>query len=86
MDASLKLEKRLKNVLQHPLVMKNKNVSRNGAERSVWTVLKTQSVNAIILHQTRIRNYILQNIYICDKKNDGPNYIGSDLGLFKIIY
>lgn len=48
--------------------MKNKNVSRNGAERSVWTVLKTQSVNAIILHQTRIRNYILQNIYICDKK------------------
>lgn len=52
----------------------------------MWTVLKTQSVNAIILHQTRIRNYILQNIYICDKKNDGPNYIGSDLGHFKIIY
>lgn len=84
-DASLKLEKRLKNVLQHPLVMKNKNVSRNGAESSVWSVLKMQSVNAIILHQTRIRNYILQNIYICDK-NDWPKYIGSDLGLFKIIY
>lgn len=61
--------------------MKNKNVSRNGVERSVWTVLKTQSVNAIILHQTRIRNYILQNIYICDKKK-----MIHDLELFKIIY